>query len=300
MRDLLAEEGQRYKRFETIRCAVLPNSANEKEIRSLEIGLQMQPDTKLPYEWTALGRAVRDLRLMGESDDDIADEMNRPKSEIQRAAKMVDAAEMYLESWLGDPEDFDQLDGTEQAFIQIASRNFGKVDNPRQREATRKFDFFLVESRNQVADRVYALINIIETNPESFLNAIAKEFNVELKPVSSANGPKPKISFDDGPEGGLVDFSPLVDQLVSARKNPDDAKVAVKLIEAVCYTVSEQGKNRDKAALKFSQNAEKALLAIDLQSAAPTTYAEIGTTLTRCIEISGKLKDEISKRTSKE
>lgn len=300
MRGLLAEDGKRFKRFESVRCAVLPSSATEKEIRSLEIGLQMQPDTKLPYEWTALGRAVRDMREMGESDDTIAGEMNRPKSEIQRAAKMVDAAEMYLESWLGDPEDFDQLDGTEQAFIQIASRNFGKVDSPRQREATRKFDFFLVENRNHVTDRVYSLINIIETSPEAFLNAIAKEFQIELKPVSGDKGPKPRISFDSGGPDASLEFAPLVDRLVSAREKPDTAKSAVRLIEAVCYTVSEQGKNRDKAALRFSQNAEKALLSIDLQSAAPATYSEIDTVLTRCIEISQKVKAEIVKRSSKE
>lgn len=299
MRGLLSEDRERYKRFETVSCAVLPHSATEEEIRSLEIGLQMQPDTKLPYEWTAIGRAVRDLRETGETDEIIADKMNRPRAEIQRAAKMVDAAEMYLETWLHDPEDFDKLEGTEQAFIQIATRNFGKVDNPPQREATRKFDFFLVENRGHVTDRVYTLINTIETNPEAFLNAIAKEFNVDLGPAQASAGPKPKISFDDDVATNAVDYAPLVDQLLTARKDSEDAKATVKLIEAVCDTVSEQGKNRDKAALKFSQNAEKALLAIDLQSAAPATYSEIDTILTRCLEISGKLKAEIARRTTK-
>lgn len=300
MRGLLTEDSNRYKRFETVRCAVLPASTTDKEIRSLEIGLQMQPDTKLPYEWTALGRAVRDLREMGDSDEEIALGMNRSKIEIQRAAKMVDAAEMYLETWLDDPEDFDKLDGTEQAFIQIATRNFGKVDNPSQREVTRKFDFFLVENRSQVTDRVYTLINVIETNPEAFLSSMAKELRLEVTPARNQAIQKPKISFDDGGPTGALDFSPLVEQLIAARKDPEKAGSTVKLIESVCETVAEQGKNRDKAALKFSLNAEKALLAVDLQSAAPTTYREIDTILSRCIELSEKLKAEISRRTTRD
>ena len=131
------------------------------------------------------------------------------------------------------------------------------------------------------------------------MHAISKEFKLELAPAKGSTGPKPKISFDDDAANATLDYAPLVDQLIATRKNPEDAKAAVKLIEAVCDTVSEQGKNRDKAALMFSQNAEKALLAVDIQSAAPTTYSEIDTILTRCREVVDKLQAEIVQRKGK-
>jgi len=145
MRELFREGSERFRKFADVVCAVLPDSATPVEILKLEIGLQMQPETKLPYEWTALGRAVRDLRDQGMDDEAIAEMMNRDKSDIARAAKMIDSADMYLNDWLQKPNDFDELEDTEQVFKQIATRNFGKIDDASIREITRKFDFFVVE-----------------------------------------------------------------------------------------------------------------------------------------------------------
>jgi len=299
MRQLLEDDGIAFASFANVICAVLPQSATAEEIRSLEIALQMQPETKLPYEWTALGRAVRDLRDSGQSDDQIALQMNRNRSEILRAVKMVDAAELYLDSWLEKPQDFDKLEGTEQAFIQIATRNYGKQDSAAQREATRKFDFFLVEQRQFLSESAYTLINIIETNPDAFLNAAAAEFDLTLSPATtSAPNSQPKISFDDDTATGAVDYQPLVDALIAVRVDKGKAESTVKAIEDICEVVAEQGKNRDKAALKFAIKAEKSLSLIDMQTAAPSTYAEITIVLSRCIERAEKLQENIKQRSA--
>ncbi|MEQ7328393.1 hypothetical protein ABQE91_10835 [Xanthomonas campestris pv. campestris] len=297
MRELLREDLDTFGSFSHVNCLVLPASANTEEIRSLEIALQMQPETKLPYEWTALGRAVRDLREAGHSDEQITREMNRSRSEILRAVKMVDAAELYLDSWLAKPQNFDELDGTEQAFIQIATRNYGKQDNIAQREVTRQFDFFLVEHRQALTESAYALINTIETNPDAFLNAVAAEFGVTLAPATPTSGSQPKICFDDEPNVAALDYQPLVDALVAVRGDTEKAEATVRAIEDICDVVSEQGKNRDKAALKFASKAEKNLGLVDINTAAPSTYAEIGVVLERCIERIERLRQELQQRT---
>lgn len=104
MRDLYGAESEAYRDFAEIWCAVLPPTATAEEIRGLEIALQMQPDTKLPYEWTALGRAARDLRQDGKSDEEIARQMNRDKKDIVRAITKIDTANLYLTEWLQKPD----------------------------------------------------------------------------------------------------------------------------------------------------------------------------------------------------
>jgi len=296
MRELLREDAERFRKFADVVCAVLPESTTPAEILKLEIGLQMQPETKLPYEWTALGRAVRDLREQGMDDDDIAEIMNRDKSDISRAAKMIDSADLYLVDWLQKPNDFDELDGTEQAFKQIAIRNFAKNDDAIIREITRKFDFFVVEQREHLEERAYALVNAIEDNPILFLDTIAAEFDIELPNLPAAPGTQHKIAFEDAQPSFQKDYEILTTKLSEARTDEQAAEATLKTIEAVCRIVMEQGRNRDKAALRFAKNAEKALLAIDLQTGNPTTYGEIDSVLSKCIELSEKLRAEIATR----
>jgi hypothetical protein len=299
MRELLREDSERFRKFADVVCAVLPDSATPAEILKLEIGLQMQPETKLPYEWTALGRAVRDLRDQGMDDDDIAEIMNRDKSDIARAAKMIDSADMYLNDWLNKPNDFDELADTEQAFKQIATRNFGKTDDASIREITRKFDFFVVEQREHLTERAYALVNAIEDAPILFLDTLAAELDIDLPNAPPAAGTQHKISFDDAQAETRKDYGVLVAMLTEVRAADTSAEATIKTVEAVCRIVAEQGRNRDKAALKFAKNAEKALLAVDLQMGNPATYAEIDSTLAKCIELSERLKREIAERQSR-
>jgi len=58
MRELYSLGGK-FKGFEQILCAVLPESASPDEIRKLEIGLQMQPETK---QWQHLRRNPYGMR----------------------------------------------------------------------------------------------------------------------------------------------------------------------------------------------------------------------------------------------
>lgn len=299
MRELLREEPDRCRKFADVICAVLPDSATMAEILKLEIGLQMQPETKLPYEWTALGRAVRDLRDQGMADNDIAEIMNRDKADVVRAAKMIDSADLYLNDWLQKPNDFDELDDTEQVFKQIATKNFGKTDDASIREITRKFDFFVVEQREELSERAYALVNAIEDNPILFLDTVAGELGIDLPNAAPVAGSQHKISFGDTQSETGKDYDVLATKLAELRANEATAVAAIKTIEAVCITVAEQGRTRDKAPLRFASKAEKALLSVDIQIADTATYAEIDSILSKCIELSERLKTEIAARQSR-
>jgi len=294
MRELLREDGPRFAKFANVRCAVLPPTATKQEIRALEIGLQMQPETKLPYEWTALGRAVHDLRTEGFEDDAIALTMNRTPKEVKRLARMVEGAHDYLEMWLGRTDEFDQLEDTEQAFTQIAAKNLSGENTP-QREVTRQFEYLLIENRSSLTDRAYALINAIEAQPSEFLRQAALELRVDLNAPSSAQRRR-KISFESGAVNPGPDYAPLVERLRDIQKDTKAAQATTRALERIALNLAEQGRNRDKAALKFAQRAESSLRAIDMDTASLGTYDEISGVLTRCEQLCASLKANIVER----
>lgn len=294
MRDLRRQSSEGSDPFKYVNCMVLPASATPREIRELEIALQMQPETKLPYNWTALGRAVRDLIEADYTYEEIERQTNRSRSELDRAAAMVDAAELYLDSWLEKPQDFSRLADTEQAFAQVVLRNYAKQDDAQLREATRKFDFFVIEHRDFISDSAYKLINAIEANAEVFLANMATELNVDLAPKEDASEEALEIDFGVGPDDvASVSYDALIDSLKVGRGNELKARELISTIEEVAFAAVEQGRARDKAALKLVQAAERKLAQVDINSAGTDTYADILDLLDRCAARIEAIRNEI-------
>ncbi|MCV4290445.1 hypothetical protein OH708_21260 [Pseudomonas capsici] len=295
MRELWESDPQKFKSFEYVQCSVLPESATAKEILMLEIGLQMQPETKLPYGWTALGMAVRDLRESQVGDDEIARLMNRDRTDIVRAAKMLDNADIYLSEWLDKPQSYDQLEETEQAFKQIAIKNNVKGDDSGIREITRQFDFLLIEQRQHLNDRAYVFINAIEQNAQLFLDNLATTLDIDLPPAEPTKLSQMKISFEPA-EPSQKSYEPLVEYLHSQRDDSNAIKSLVATVQNVSLIVAEQNKKKENAALDFATQAEKRLLAIDMQTAGPETYDDLQQCLERCIQVSESLLGELFQR----
>jgi uncharacterized surface protein with fasciclin (FAS1) repeats len=294
MRDLYGTDSETYRDFAEVWCAVLPPTATAEEIRGLEIALQMQPDTKLPYEWTALGRAARDLRQDGKSDEEIARQMNRDKKDIVRAIAKIDTANLYLTEWLEKPDDFTLLEETEQAFNQIAVKNTAATKDVLVRETTRAFDFFLIEQRETLQDRAYVFINSIEDHPEAFLRQMAEEMNVELpmRPATNATA-QHAIQFDDELLEE-IDYDPLLRKLNDARANDTLKNETSMTIQNVCLALAEQVKNQGDGAKKLVSDALRKLSNVDLTTANPETYEEIRSKLTALTGRAEQLQSTLS------
>lgn len=294
MRELLAGDGQAFAGFENVSCAVLPESATDEEIVSLEIELQMQPDTKLPYDWTAVSLAARELKARHYSDERIAGMMNRDKEEILRLVRMIDGADLYLTDYLERPRDYNALDETEQAFTQIANRNLAKTDNPLLREVTRQFDFLLIEKRDKIELRAYELINNIEGNPELFLDHIAGVWGVDLSQAPDQSGSNLEIDFGDDTPASQKNYAALVRYIDDL--DDDLRENAAKQVEEASVIVGEQGKRKDLAALNFAKAAQKKLGAINLRYANKSSFAELRTVLAGCVTQCEMLMREIDAR----
>jgi hypothetical protein len=80
-RELLYSEPNKYKHFQTIRLAVLPNN-DPQAIHELEVGLQIQATMKADYTWHAIASMI--------------------KGELDKGEKLADL-EPKLKKHLGDP-----------------------------------------------------------------------------------------------------------------------------------------------------------------------------------------------------
>lgn len=274
MRELLRENPETHRTFSHVRCAVLPKSAARQDIRDLEFRLQMQPDTKLPYDWTALGRGVIDMRADHYIDSKIALIMNREQKELSRAVAMVNSADRYLSDWLGTPNNFAALEQTEQAFIQIATKNKPRGDDAATREATLAADFFVIENRERLTDRAYKYINIIEENAELVLSELALALNIGLEEAFS-NPAQDEFDFPSAPGIVRMDYAPVVDHLKALRENEEASKATIEKLIDVCLNVSQQVSGKEKAALNFALNSLKQLNSVDLTTAGVATHAEL-------------------------
>ena len=120
MRELYNTGEAIYQGYSHVNCRVLPASITDKEIKEIEIRLQMQPETKLPYTWVNEALTIKDLMASGFTPDQIAQDMRKTTGEIAAALTALTHAEIYLKDWKRQPEDYDLVEGAEQLFGDMA------------------------------------------------------------------------------------------------------------------------------------------------------------------------------------
>src|SRR5207247_1433722 len=108
---LSIDDSDRYPSFELVQGLVLPESITAPELRKIEVRLQMQQETKLPYDWTDQCIAVRDLSTEGMSKQEIARLMHLGKeSAVQAMIDQLAEAEMYLAEYVGNPDAYEAIE----------------------------------------------------------------------------------------------------------------------------------------------------------------------------------------------
>jgi len=97
MKLLMHQDEDAYAHFKHIQVVFLP-PCDERDIKELEGRLQVQPDIRADYSWTAEAMLYRDLRTEGWSDKQVADLYQKKIPEIRDIIAMLEDAEFYLES----------------------------------------------------------------------------------------------------------------------------------------------------------------------------------------------------------
>jgi hypothetical protein len=285
MRELLQQQGT--GSFNHVSCMVLPASATEADLIEIEFKLQMAPETRLPYTWTNEARICKQLRDAGRTIDYVAEIKDDEPKRIATLIQMYEAAERYLGEWLSAPGAFNKLEGTRQAFYQMATRR--QQRRPAQeKEVAQAFDFFVVENRNSLEERAYEFINAIEGDPARFAENYAENTGIDLSSIrpsdSVAPGENLLIDLGLGTVEQQKDLIPIIDHLKSIRANKEKSEAALQTVEAVCELLAAQKKNSGEVALNFARQAFKKLSNVDPASAHKKTIQELIATLQKIDE----------------
>ena len=286
-----------YSSFSHVNCHILPASVTDKEIKEIEVRLQMQPETRLPYTWVNEALTIKDLMLSNFSPDEIARDMRKQRRDVDVALQALSHAEIYLKDWRRHPEEYDLVEGAEQMFGDMAKLLKDKTGD--ELEVSRRIAFVIQDNSKELGTRAYAFNFSFGKKSEAVAEALATRLGVDLTaPPTHGGSPSTEalgIDIEDESEG--ASYKPLIDLL----DDPDRRDEVKDELISVCESIRsvEQDEKRGQAALKAAKDANTKLLEIDIATADPATYPGITAQLDTVTTRATKLKEDVANASSK-
>ncbi|MTE27020.1 hypothetical protein [Winogradskyella ouciana] len=176
----------KYKHFERIRVVILPKITEEK-IEYIEDYFEQQPDIQDEFTWTnkALGFEKR-LKKHGYSVKDLANKTNVKKSSIEALLNKLSLAKEYLD-FRGNSKAYDIIENDEYAFNELLKSRKKFLDNPVQKDIFQKLSFIALKNQDQISDRMYKNIPVIQEVIEDIQEEIETEFSNEIETIEYDN-----------------------------------------------------------------------------------------------------------------
>lgn len=290
MRELFTDNPDIFPHFSHANCAVLPGSATPEEIRETEVRLQMQSETKLPYEWINECLAIKELSSSNKSYEYIASLMNKKERDVKIADQALSEVDMYLREWVGTPGEYEIVEGGEQYFKELVKGLDKKQGN--QLEIRRRFAWALFGHKN-LRTRAYDYKFSFNNHTDEIVNSLANRLDVDLTPqdkTDTGGEDDLEVSIEDGNE--TTSFTPLIDLFNDKSKRET---VANELV-AACNNFMDIARQGEigKRALEAIKSANSKLQEVDFSKADPSTYRAIGSQLDNVIKQAKKLKKELN------
>ncbi len=287
MRELFAESPNEFRHFSHVDCAVLPASVTPDEVREIEIRLQMRPETKLPYGWINESIAIQELLQSGRKIEQIVDLMKKKRKDIERAARALTEAEIYLKEWLREPGEYQLVEDAEQFFSDLAKALAGKQGEAL--EASRRIAWALVSNSKNLRRRVYDYNFSFDKRTDEVVAAVVDRLGIDLsaQPQDTKNDAD-DLDIDLNEDNEDTSLEPFID----AFDDPAQRQAMTDELIAVCDSILEQDRQGaiGRSALASAQAANGKLQEIDLTRADIDTYGAIDTQLDSIIQRANKLK----------
>ncbi|MCO6388251.1 hypothetical protein [Aliihoeflea sp. 40Bstr573] len=291
IRELFTEDPQSYRHFSHVDCAILPENVTAEEMREIEVRLQMRPETKLPYEWVNESLAIQELMQSGRKTDNIADLMKKKRKDVERAARALTEAELYLKEWLREPGEYQLVEDGQQFFNDLAKALENKEGEALEVSRRIAWSLFSSNSRNKLSRRVYDYGFSFDRRTDEVVSQVVDRLGIELTAQESEEATEDQLDIDLGDDEGETTLEPLIEAFDDAgqRDTVSDALVAV------CDSIIERDKQGEigRRALAAVQAANAKLQEVDLSKADPDTYASIAPQLESVIERATKLRESL-------
>lgn len=171
-RTLFYGEPEKYKHFEYVEIAVLPEDCDEEEIKALEKRLQIQKTHRAEYKWHNKAAMMKEEREAGVSPEKLAKSYDVSKKEVDVLIGALEYAEIYLRK-IGKPDQWSLVDGDEFAFKAMVEER-KKITDQGRKELFEAVCFKLIETKDYQG-RLYSGIPDIAAHLDAIASALQEK-----------------------------------------------------------------------------------------------------------------------------
>lgn len=283
MRELWKESPTDYP-FQAVEAAILPAGVTPAELQKIEFRLQMQQETKLPYEWAVQCIAVRELHQAGTDKQEIRHLMQLGReAEVQAMIDRINEAEMYLNDYLGTPEEYAAVEHQEQQFIELQRALERKTDEG-ERELARRLCHVITKHSRDLETRAYDFKIAFGAKSLVVAERLAERFDIPVTEPTPAVADNGDVFADDGAAASpSARFAPVREVLADRDRSQELAEA----IRDICTEIREEDQDEDKAKkpLKDVKRAKTILSRLELDQAGEDTLDELRTELEQVSEL---------------
>lgn len=198
MRCLLAQDPQRYERFQTPLVAILPPGVSRADLEFLEASLQMAPDTKLAYGWLERRLKLREQHdRLGLADAWIEEayRLADPAQLEQELAELA-LAETFLEQFQRQPRRYSTLADAEPLIVGLSAQL--PLLPKRLRPCWQALGFLMIDRRAELDGGLAKHFPFAAPPLPLFaaeaLARLAQEWGVEREPAGSEEKSSPLLA----------------------------------------------------------------------------------------------------------
>ena len=240
MRLLLQQDEDAYSHFKHVQVVFLP-PCTERDIKELEGRLQVQPDLRAPYSWTAEAMLYRDLRDQEWTDKQIADLYQKKVSEIRDMIAMLEDAEFYLES-RGNKGKYSLVLKQEYAFRQLQKGRQKAGDDEARKQLLTTVSYLMLDDPDTAEGRLYESIPDANKFLDEIATAVRRDFSGQIPDTDDQDDDLDILGGGQGTE-----FADVVGVL----DTPDDAEKARDTIRDTIEEMRNQERERRDATYCF-------------------------------------------------
>lgn len=186
-RTLLEKDPSKYKHFEYIDVAVLPEDCDEVEIRALEKRLQIQKTHRAEYKWHTRAAMMKEEREDGTTDTELAKSYGVSKKDVDITISALEYAELYLQK-IGKRDQWSLVDGDEFAFTTMVKER-QKITDQGKKELFETVCFKLIEAKDYQG-RLYSAIPDIAENLQGVAEELRSKGLIPAVPTSTIYMPE--------------------------------------------------------------------------------------------------------------
>ena len=299
----------RNKKVDYVNAVVLPADAKSNEIYETEIELQMQRETKAPYNWIDQGLHIEyGIWELGEKTEQVAQRMRMKKEDILLSLEKLQFVKQYL-SWLGEDEKYHKVPnprgGTmEQSFVEIAQRfqrPAFKRKSAKERRLVRDACFSAIRMEGGY-QQIRTLITQFSKNLPKISSRLEDRLPSDKRRKPRRKSRSKQVGSSDDPLRTLAgttgsSSSPAVEELLDAVNDPDTAAATLEIAEEV--EAEEKESKRQKQPLQQLQRALAQLKQVEIDETTPD-LGVIARTLSQLIDAAERLSKKVDKARSRQ